>query len=116
MIFQSAAEQAVAPIAGCHPTGAARGAGLDLRSAGVVGRLLDKGPSTDTGAGAACMAAAKPYLKSGSNPATGLLIDKMTMSTATCGTIMPQIGTLTAAQKKCLTDWATAVTTGAITQ
>ena len=113
-IFQSTAVGGCA-LGGCHDT-TATGGGLDLKSAGVVGRLLDKGPSTNTDAGAACMAASKPYLKSGSNPATGLLLDKLAAGTTTCGTPMPQIGSLNATQKKCLNDWATAVTTGAITQ
>jgi hypothetical protein len=104
-------------IPGCHNAGTTlTGAGLDLSPTGLVGRLLNKGPSTNTNAGASCMSAGKPYLAPNSNPATGLLLDKMDQSTVTCGTIMPQVGSVTSAQVECLKNWATAVTTGAITQ
>jgi hypothetical protein len=98
----------------CHYAGSVLGAGLDLASAGVVGRLVGKGPSTDPTA--MCQSSGKNYLVASSNPATGLLIDKITMSPPECGSAMPIGPQLTATQQKCLTDWATAVTTGAITQ
>jgi hypothetical protein len=101
---------------GCHNASPTGGAGLDLASSGLVGRLLGQGPSTNTNAGALCMSAGEPYLKSGSNPAAGLLIDKMSQDTVTCGTVMPQIGTVSDTQVSCLKAWATAVTTGVITQ
>ena len=103
-------------IAGCHAPNSAGGAGLDLASAGVVGRLLGQGPSTNTAAGALCTSAGKPYLVAGSNPATGLLMDKMDAAKVTCGTTMSVLGQLTAAQLTCLSAWATGVTTGVITQ
>jgi hypothetical protein len=111
MVFKASCAQP-----GCHDANTTGGAGLDLASAGVVGRLLGQGPSTNSTAGASCSSAGKPYLMSGSNPATGLLIDKMSQSTVTCGTIMPQIGNVSATQISCLNEWATAVTTGVITQ
>src|SRR4051812_1663651 len=37
-------------ITGCHAANTAGGAGLDLASAGVVGRLLGQGPSTNNAA------------------------------------------------------------------
>jgi hypothetical protein len=102
---------------GCHPQGnTLYGGGLDLSPSGVVGRLLNKGPSTNTNAGASCMGAGKPYLVGGSTPAQGLLLDKMDMTKVTCGSVMPQVGTATSAQITCLNAWATAVTTGVITQ
>jgi hypothetical protein len=101
---------------GCHNANTSGGAGLDLVSSGLVGRLLNQGPSTNANAGASCTSAGKPYLVPGSNPATGLLIDKMSQSTVTCGTIMPQIGNVSPTQLSCLNAWATAVTTGVITQ
>ena len=103
-------------IAGCHAPNSAGGAGLDLGSAGVVGRLLGQGPSTNTSGGALCTDAGKPYLVAGSNPATGLLMDKMDAAKLTCGTAMSLLGQLTAAQLTCLSAWATGVTTGVVTQ
>ena len=103
-------------LPGCHGANSAGGAKLDLASAGVAGRLLGQGPSTDTSAGALCTDAGKPYLVAGSNPATGLLIDKTNSATVSCGSSMALLGQLTATQVTCLTAWATAVTTGAITQ
>jgi hypothetical protein len=75
-------------LAGCHSANSAGGAALDLASAGVVGRLLGQGPSTNVAAGAACASAGKPYLVAGSNPATGLLMDKMDVAKVTCGSTM----------------------------
>lgn len=103
-------------IAGCHAPNSAGGAGLDLGSAGVVGRLLGQGPSTNATAGAVCTDVGKPYLLAGSNPATGLLIDKMDAAKVTCGSAMSLLGQLTTSQINCLTAWATAVTTGMVTQ
>lgn len=102
-------------ITGCHAANTAGGAGLDLGSAGVAGRLLGQGPSTNTPAGAVCTSAA-PYLVAGSNPATGLLMDKMDAAKVTCGSTMSVLGQLSASQLTCLSAWATALTTGAITQ
>ena len=103
-------------IPGCHAANTAGGAGLDLGSAGVAARLLGQGPSTNVAAGALCTSAGKPYLVAGSNPPTGLLMDKMDAAKVTCGSTMSVLGQLTASQLTCLSDWATAVTTGAITQ
>ena len=103
-------------LTGCHAANSAGGAGLDLASAGVAGRLLGKGPSTNVSGGALCDSAGKPYLVAGSNPATGLLMDKMDAAKTTCGSTMSVLGQLTASQLTCLSDWATGVTTGVITQ
>ena len=94
----------------------AGGAGLDLASAGVVGRLLGQGPSTNVAASAACESVGKPYLVAGSNPSTGLLMDKMDAAKVTCGSTMSALAQLNASQVACLSAWATAVTTGVITQ
>jgi len=102
-------------IAGCHATNSTGGAGLDLGSAGVAGRLLGQGPSTNNAAGAVCADAGKPYLAAGSNPATGLLMDKVDATQVTCGSAMSVLGQLTAAQLTCLSAWATGVTTGVVT-
>jgi hypothetical protein len=102
-------------LPGCHAANTAGGAGLDLASAGVAGRLLGQGPSTNTGGGAVCASVGKPYLVAGSNPATGLLMDKMDALKVTCGSTMSLLGNLSSSQLACLSDWATAVTTGVIT-
>jgi hypothetical protein len=103
-------------IPGCHAAGSTSGAGLDLASAGVVGRLLGQGPSTNTAAGALCGDVGKPYLVAASNPATGLLIDKIDAAKVTCGSAMSVLGQLTSTQITCLSAWATGVTTGVVTQ
>ena len=103
-------------LSSCHGATSIGGAGLDLVSAGVVGRLVGQGPSTNVAAGALCGDAGKPYLVAGSNPATGLLMDKMDAEKTTCGSTMALLGQLTSAQIACLSAWATAVTTGAVTQ
>ena len=102
-------------LPGCHAANSVGGGGLDLVSAGVVARLLGQGPSTNVAAGASCASAGKPYLVAGSNPATGLLMDKMDAGKVTCGSVMSQLGQLTSSQLTCLSAWATAVTTGVIT-
>lgn len=103
-------------VAGCHSVNSPGGAGLDLVSAGVVGRLLGQGPSTNVAAAAACASAGKPYLIAGSNPSTGLLMDKMDADKVTCGNTMSVLAQLSSSQLACLSAWATAVTTGVITQ
>jgi len=103
-------------VPGCHAANSTGAAALDLASAGVVGRLLGQGPSTNVAAGAACASVGKPYLVAGSNPATGLLLDKMDSVKVTCGSTMSVLAQLDASQLTCLAAWATAVTTGVITQ
>lgn len=101
---------------GCHSANSIGGAGLDLVSAGVIARLLGQGPSTDVAKQAACESAGKPYLVAGSNPATGLLMEKVDSAAVTCGNSMALLGQLDDAEIACLSAWATAVTTGVITQ
>jgi hypothetical protein len=48
------------------------------------------------------------YLVPGSNPATGLLIDKLTYPT--CGEMMPNLGAWNATNTMCVLQWATSVT------
>ena len=102
-------------LSSCHGATSIGGAGLDLVSAGVIARLVGQGPSTNVAAGALCDSAGKPYLVAGSNPATGLLMDKMDVAKVTCGSTMSALGRLTSSQLACLSAWATAVTTGVIT-
>jgi len=104
---------------GCHDANGTS-AGFNLTSAGIVGRLLDVMPNPAVSP--SCGASTEPYLKSGSNPATGLLLDKLVPTDANldviCGVLMPQ-GSPTMIKQSdfsCVTAWATAVTTGVITQ
>jgi hypothetical protein len=103
-------------VPGCHAASSIGGAGLDLVSAGVAARLLGQGPSGNVAAGAVCASTGKPYLVAGSNPAAGLLMEKMGTVTVICGSSMSTFGQLSSSQLACLSAWATAVTTGAITQ
>jgi hypothetical protein len=100
-------------FAGCHDANGAS-AGLNLTSAGIVGRLLDVMPNPALSP--SCGASTEPYLKSGSNPATGLLLDKLVPAAVTCGDLMPQGSPVMISGFSCVAAWATAVTTGVITQ
>lgn len=77
---------------GCHEKGNMT---LDLVSAGVTERLVDqKSEST--------MCEGKTYIDSSGGES--LLFEKLGQSPP-CGARMPLVGTLTAQQKTCLTDW-----------
>jgi hypothetical protein len=81
----------------CHGAGAKQ---VDLVSADVAERLIDA-PSSDTG-----MCKGRTLVTS--DGTSSLLVDKLA-DPAACGTKMPLVGSLTAAEKTCLTDWVTAV-------
>jgi hypothetical protein len=99
---------------GCHDTADAplAAAGLDLTLNATIGsRLVGVASPGDTNASGAPACAGKTYLDPTSNPATGLLIDKVTLpngSAGLCGQAMPYPGTsrLTAAQQTCVEQWA----------
>jgi hypothetical protein len=96
--------------AGCHDaTGSA--AGLDMKSAGLETRLLGKmPPGGGTTFPSVCSGMNKIYLVAGSNPASGLFIDKLTSSPG-CGAQMPYTGAkLSTAETNCIKSWATSVT------
>ncbi len=99
-------------VSGCH-SGNLPQAGLDLASTGLVARLVDRTPSATLSL--SCGASTTPYLASHSNPATGLLLDKLG-SAPPCGAQMPLGGALNANDRACVDAWALAVTTGVITQ
>ena len=99
-------------VPGCHGS-TAPSSGLDLTATGLVARLLDKAP---TASSQLCSGNTTPYLKSGSNPATGLLLQKISTSPPPCGDHMPAGLQLMGSDMTCVNDWATAVTTGVITQ
>lgn len=92
----------------CHDATAASAGGLILNTANVlVGNLLDKNPTAKS---TLCSKYGGPYLKGGSNPATGLFLNKLVMTPA-CGASMPFAKPLLPqADIDCLTQWATAVT------
>jgi len=94
---------------GCHdPTGATFSGGLDLTVDSTIGSRL-VGVMPGTAASSACTGDG-PYLVAGSNPATGLLIDKL-QTVPPCGNQMP-LGQLTlkAQEQSCLIQWATTLT------
>ncbi len=95
---------------GCHSPASALNAGLDLSSDNVAERLLNK---TSNGSGAStCGFSTTPYLIPGSNPADGLLIDKVRNVQPECGAQMPWVNPAawSADDTACLIDWATSVT------
>lgn len=97
-------------LSGCHDS-ASGSAGLDLKSAGLADRLLNKGPTAGVGSvESSCVGMGKIYLKPNTNPSEGLLIDKLTANFG-CGARMPQSGTpLTDSQMACVRSWALTVT------
>jgi hypothetical protein len=96
---------------GCHGS-SAPAVGLDLASAGVIGRLL--GQPSNTAGNSVCSSNTKAFLVTGSTSGDGFLIDKLT-NPPPCGTVMPQLpGPLNTTEMQCMKDWATAVTTGQI--
>jgi hypothetical protein len=92
----------------CH-TGAAY-AGLDLTPASLPG-LLDKAPpGGGTAVASMCTGMGKVYLKSHTNPAQGLLLDKLT-SNPGCGVRMPYLlGALPQSDIDCIKSWALTLT------
>jgi hypothetical protein len=87
--------------------------GLDLTVDANIGSRLVGVKSVGTADnGSMCMGNTTPYLNAGSNPATGLLIDKVTMVNPPCGAQMPFDSPfpLTTMQQKCLVQWATTLT------
>jgi hypothetical protein len=83
---------------------------LDMVTAGWENTLVGKTPPGGGTIPSECMAAGKPYLEKGSNPAKGLFIDKLT--TPTCGMQMPELtGPITAPDMACIMKWATSLTT-----
>jgi hypothetical protein len=101
-------------VSGCHTGGSVptTGAGLDLTiDSGIKGRLVGVMSSGASGnIFSMCGNVSEPYLTAGSNPATGLLVDKIHPSPP-CGVQMPQVGTITTAQQNCIVQWATTLTT-----
>jgi hypothetical protein len=110
--------QAIAPgctgTTACHDANGSA-AGLDLVSVGWQNKLVGMGPSASAAsAPIPTMCAGKgPYLVAGSNPAQGLLLDKIdpTATTVPCGLHMPYLlPNLTTQQFACIKSWATTLT------
>jgi len=99
----------------CHSTAnnGTIGGGLDLTVDGnIKSRLVGmKSPSNAQG-GSLCAGNGTPYLNANSNPATGLLIDKVQKTKPQCGDQMPQGTALPSNQQQCLIKWVTTLTTG----
>ena len=107
---------------GCTLTGACHdamgsAAGLSFAVTGWQDQLVGKGPtSADAGITpykSLCSGMNLTYLNAGSNPATGLVIDKIDPSKPTppCGAHMPNLPpTLTTAQFNCMVSYFTTLT------
>jgi hypothetical protein len=91
-------------------------AGLDLTTVGFEKTLVGRMPSAGAGSiPSMCANMGLVYLEAGSDPATGLLIDKIdpSKSVPPCGMHMPELGpSLTETQFDCVQSWATTLTTG----
>jgi hypothetical protein len=98
-------------LGGCHDSSGSS-AGLNLTADGLPGRLLGQSPRANAGlVTSSCAGMGKVYLNPGSNPATGLLIDKLTPSFGGCGMRMPSGGSpLTDSQMDCVRSWALTLT------
>jgi len=99
---------------GCHDsTSSAFSGSLDLTVNSTIGsRLVGVMAAQATASNqAVCTNVGEPYLVAGSNPATGLLIDKVTTHPP-CGAQMPFASPfpLSATQQSCLIQWATTLT------
>jgi hypothetical protein len=103
-------------IGACHDN-AGSAAGLDLTSADWPTKLVAMGPVAGKGASTTlnslCAGMGLIYLNKGSNPATGLFIDKLRINaTVPCGVHMPNLGAmLSATQFACVQSYATTLTT-----
>ena len=99
----------------CHIPGSSNdgtAGGLDLTVDANIGSRLVGVMSTGTSSNGSMCVGEGPYLNPNSNPATGLLIDKVTKSQPPCGAQMPFESPfpLTSTQQMCLIQWATTLT------
>jgi hypothetical protein len=113
MIFLTTASNTGCTVMGaCHDS-AATAAGLDLTTAGWQSMLVGRAPSATAGTlKSMCAGKGLVYLNAGSNPATGLFLDKLhPNAVAPCGAHMPNLGTmLTMQQFDCVQSFATTLT------
>jgi len=94
-------------MAGCHVPNNTNAGGLDLATGDVPSHLLGVNSPGENNGPNGC-GAGMPYLVAGSQPAQGLLIDKLT--SPPCGDLMPTLGSWTAANMQCVQEWANSVT------
>jgi hypothetical protein len=98
-------------LSGCHgdsPAGSAAGNLILTAGPNLATRLLGV---MSTGAnGSSCGAATKAYLIPHVTPATGLLIDKLTMTVPECGSQMPLGSSLPPTELACVKSWAASIT------
>jgi hypothetical protein len=106
---------------GCHiagPGSADSSGGLDLTVNATIGSRL-VGVAAGTAAEASLCTGMGPYLNPGSNPPTGLLIEKITGTPPPCGVQMPwtqgpiSTSPLTSTQVTCVEAWAEGLITAA---
>jgi len=112
MVFDKLPNHSLCASLGCHDASANAQGGLNLTNDGALaGRLLGVMPAGTNSS--VCGGTTTPYLVAGSQPAMGLLLDKMFATTLPCGgqgNRMPSLGTLTAADMACITSWANDLT------
>jgi hypothetical protein len=76
----------------------------------MVGKMAPGGGGASAGTASMCGGAGRVYLVAGSQPATGLFLDKLG-GHPPCGVPMPNIGApLTSAEVACVQTWADALT------
>jgi len=96
---------------GCH-SGSAPAANLSLAGTDLASVLVNKMPAGGgpTGQTSLCSGMGLTYLVGGSNPATGLFLQKLDPSPP-CGVQMPQIGNkVTSADRACFQTFANSLT------
>ena len=110
-VFDKPPNHGLCATLGCHDSTPTAQAGLNLTNdAGLAGRLLGVMPSGANGS--VCTGVTTPYLVAGSQPATGLLLDKMFATTLPCsgGNRMPSLGMLGPTDPACIISWANDLT------
>jgi len=90
----------------CHDSRPETQGGLDLMTA-PFDRLV--GDMPDGSNLSQCGDVQTPYLVANSNPAMGLLLDKLTPSRP-CGDMMPTLDSLNPTEVECIKSWATGLT------
>lgn len=94
-------------INGCHDA-MGTSAKFDMVSPGLAERLVGVMPPGGGNVPSACGDSTMPYLVPGSNPATGLFMDKIKNANPACGNRMPIGGMVNATDLDCFQRWANA--------
>jgi hypothetical protein len=90
----------------CHDATGMNAAGLNLVTA-PFDRLV--GMASPGAFNSQCAGNTTPYLVADTNPATGLLLDKLKPDRP-CGETMPTLGSVNATEVECIKSWATGLT------